>query len=97
MDNQMPITYDALAELVTLPELSDSLTGIGNRALFEDHLTRAVARRRRSGAALVVMLLQVHDLGVVNTVHGRARGDQLLQDIAQRLAPAPETVMCWPG
>ncbi len=85
MDNQMPVTYDAIEELVTLPELTDPLTGIGNRALFEEHLTRAVARRRRSGAALVVMLIQVLDLGAVNNVHGRERGDQLLKDIAHRL------------
>jgi diguanylate cyclase (GGDEF)-like protein len=85
MDHQMPITYDVMEQLVSLPELTDPLTGIGNRALFEEHLTRAVARRRRSGAALVVMLISISDLETVNTVHGRFRGDQLLIGVARRL------------
>ena len=65
--------------------LHDELTGLPNRALFWEHLSRrlALAVRRRTGFA--VLFLDVDDFKVVNDTLGHATGDRLLIDMASRL------------
>jgi len=65
--------------------LHDRLTGLANRALFLEHLDRAVRRRARSGGSLEVMLIDLDDFTAVNDLCGHARGDELLQQVARRL------------
>jgi Amt family ammonium transporter len=65
--------------------LHDPLTGLANRAVFEDRLSLAHARVRRSGGLGAVLLMDLDDFKGVNDVHGHLVGDQLLIAIAQRL------------
>jgi diguanylate cyclase (GGDEF)-like protein len=65
--------------------LHDPLTGLANRAVFEDRLSLAHARVRRLGGLGAVLLMDLDDFKGVNDVHGHLMGDQLLNSIAQRL------------
>ena len=65
--------------------LHDSLTGLPNRALFEDRLAQAHARISRQGGLGAVLLLDLDDFKGVNDTHGHLIGDQLLVGIARRL------------
>jgi diguanylate cyclase (GGDEF)-like protein/PAS domain S-box-containing protein len=65
--------------------LTDSLTGLPNRALFVDRLREAVARLRRRRAGLAVLFIDVDSFKVVNDSLGHAVGDDLLVALAQRL------------
>jgi diguanylate cyclase (GGDEF)-like protein len=64
----------------------DSLTGLANRALFHDRLDGALARARRTGDTVAVMLLDLDDFKPVNDRHGHAAGDAVLRAVAQRLS-----------
>ncbi len=65
---------------------SDPLTGIANRALFDDHLYLALAQAEHSGAPLALMFLDLDGFKDVNDAHGHAAGDEVLKTIASRLA-----------
>lgn len=74
----------ALAEQLSHQALHDSLTGLANRALFEDRLTQAHARIARLGGFGAVLLLDLDDFKGVNDAHGHLVGDQLLTGLARR-------------
>jgi diguanylate cyclase (GGDEF)-like protein/PAS domain S-box-containing protein len=65
--------------------LTDSLTGLPNRALFVDRLREAVARLQRRKAGLAVLFIDVDSFKVVNDSLGHAVGDELLVALAHRL------------
>src|ERR1700691_943965 len=73
-----------LADQLSHEALHDSLTGLANRALFEDRLTQAHARIARQGGFGAVLLLDLDDFKGVNDAHGHLVGDQLLTGIARR-------------
>jgi diguanylate cyclase (GGDEF)-like protein len=62
----------------------DSLTGLGNRASFEDRLAQALIDRR--GGMVAVFLLGVDRLRLVNDSLGHGGGDELLRAVAGRLS-----------
>jgi diguanylate cyclase (GGDEF)-like protein len=66
--------------------LSDSLTGVANRAQFDERLDREWRRSRRGGDAMALLLVDVDHFKSYNAVHGRAAGDACLQRVADALA-----------
>ena len=74
-----------LEEQLVYQAFHDSLTGLGNRALFHDRLTEALARVERTGRRLAVLFLDLDDFKKVNDVYGHAAGDTFLREVGQRL------------
>jgi diguanylate cyclase (GGDEF)-like protein len=63
----------------------DTLTGLPNRALFQDRLALAVAQAHRHGKGLAVLFLDVDRFKVINDSLGHSVGDRLIREVAARL------------
>ncbi|HZU60611.1 MAG TPA: diguanylate cyclase, partial [Solirubrobacteraceae bacterium] len=66
--------------------LHDAVTGLPNRILFEDRLTRVLATARRHHRSLAVLFLDLDNFKRVNDSLGHAVGDQVLQAVARRMS-----------
>jgi diguanylate cyclase (GGDEF)-like protein/excisionase family DNA binding protein len=88
---------DALRRVVALEEevehraLHDPLTGLPNRTLFVDRVHHALALAARDGGTVAVLVLDIDRFKIINDTLGHQRGDDLLGEVAQRLAPAVST------
>lgn len=65
----------------------DKLTGLANRALFEDRLIQAVAHARRGPTGVALLMIDLDRFKQVNDTLGHEAGDQLIQQVADRLRP----------
>lgn len=63
----------------------DVLTGLPNRALFNDRLEQGFSQAKRHGGTLAVMFMDLDKFKIINDTHGHNAGDSVLQIIAQRL------------
>ena len=63
----------------------DELTGLGNRALFQDRLSQAIALARRHNGKLGLLYLDLDRFKLVNDNYGHSAGDMLLCAVAERL------------
>jgi len=75
----------AAEEQVAFLAYHDKLTGLPNRALFEELLESAIARARRHDLAVGVVFLDLDNFKLVNDSLGHHAGDLLLAQLADRL------------
>jgi diguanylate cyclase (GGDEF)-like protein len=66
----------------------DPLTGLPNRRQFDQRLSEALARARRSGRLLALMFMDLDRFKQVNDTLGHAAGDVVLQTFANRVRGA---------
>ncbi|MGB6485112.1 MAG: GGDEF domain-containing protein [Candidatus Acidiferrales bacterium] len=66
--------------------LTDPLTGLYNRRFAERHLRMEVARARRRGYALTLVLFDLNNFKQINDRFGHPAGDMVLKAFADRLA-----------
>jgi diguanylate cyclase (GGDEF)-like protein/PAS domain S-box-containing protein len=63
----------------------DALSGLPNRALFQDRLTQAMAAARRSQRFGALMFVDLDHFKRINDVYGHGMGDAVLKEVARRL------------
>ncbi len=77
--------HKRLEEELAYRAFHDSLTGLANKALFQDRLDHALARVERSESHLAVLFLDLDDFKTVNDSLGHGEGDHLLRRVATTL------------
>ncbi len=66
----------------------DHLTGLHNRAIFEERLQQAILEGKRSGRKYALVLVDINHFYKVNKQYGNYLGDGLLKKLASRLKSA---------
>jgi diguanylate cyclase (GGDEF)-like protein/PAS domain S-box-containing protein len=66
----------------------DKLTGLPNRAMFDELLELTLARARRNDVGVAVIALDFDDFKLVNESLGHEAGDALIVQLAERLRDA---------
>jgi diguanylate cyclase (GGDEF)-like protein len=84
------IEYDELKKL-QLNAVTDALTGLYNRRLFNEVFEKELNRARRYGLPLALVILDLHRFKEVNDRHGHPRGDEVLRSAATTLKSALRT------
>lgn len=64
---------------------NDSLTGLPNRTLFNDHLSRCIERAQPMAKSLALLYLDLDRFKFVNDTLGHEIGDKLLKGLAERI------------
>jgi diguanylate cyclase (GGDEF)-like protein len=65
---------------------TDGLTGVANRRVFDESLTRELARAERIGGGVTLAMLDIDHFKRINDTHGHLTGDEVLCDIATCVA-----------
>ncbi len=63
----------------------DTITGLANRALFNDRIEQALAQSERHERAFAVLFIDLDKFKVINDSFGHGAGDKVLQAVATRL------------
>ena len=63
----------------------DALTGLPNRVVLVDRISQAIRHAQHRGRSVALLMLDIDAFKLVNDTLGRANGDALLKEIAQRL------------
>jgi diguanylate cyclase (GGDEF)-like protein len=80
-----------LEEALRHQAFHDPLTGLPNRALFEDRLVHAFDRTSRGGHSLCLLLADLDYFKDINDTYGHALGDAVLIEVAERLSHGVRT------
>lgn len=75
----------ALLEELRRLSLTDPVTSVSNRRAFDESLRQDIARARRSGASLALVMLDLDHFKRVNDTLGHPVGDEMLRAFAGRL------------
>ena len=65
--------------------MHDALTGLPNRRLFDDRLTQALERSRRTGMSTALFAIDLNGFKQVNDTFGHVTGDLVLMQVADAL------------
>ena len=73
----------------------DPLTDLGNRRAYDERLAKEVARSRRYGHALSLVLLDLDGFKAVNDLEGHPAGDEVLRRVASLLRGTRAADQCF--
>ena len=79
-------------ERISFLAYHDKLTGLPNRALFDELLDLALARARRSDLGVAVLSVDIDNFKLINDSLGHEAGDALIVTLAGRLKEATRDV-----
>ncbi|SFR56716.1 periplasmic sensor diguanylate cyclase/phosphodiesterase [Pseudidiomarina maritima] len=74
-----------IKESLTQLEYYDNITGLANRKLLLQNLEHAMTSATRTGYEGALVAIDLTHFTVINDTFGHAAGDQLLQEVAQRI------------
>src|SRR3954454_22308131 len=78
----------------------DALTGLGNRRAFDESLDGELARSRRAGTPLSLIVADLNGFKEINDRHGHVLGDECLRQAGSALREAvrrPDLCFRWGG
>jgi len=83
-------------ELVRHESMTDDLTTLGNRKLFDRALDRALARAAEAGEPFCLLITDIDHFKAFNDTYGHPTGDQVLRLVAltAKTALRPEDTAC---
>ena len=92
MATQSDVTQLHNAQLALVHQASyDILTGLPNRALFNDRLAQLMAASQRHSKSFALLFVDLDRFKEVNDTLGHQVGDALLQEVARRLQQSVRT------
>lgn len=81
MENEIRRSHQAVRDMA----LTDSLTGLGNRRKLDMVLTQEIARARRQGTILALIIIDVDFFKRFNDKYGHSAGDDCLQSVGKAI------------
>jgi diguanylate cyclase (GGDEF)-like protein len=78
------IEHAALRTRMGALALSDSLTGVGTRRVWEEELPRELARARRGDSPVAIAIVDIDHMSAFNMLRGEREGDRLIKETAAR-------------
>lgn len=78
----------------------DELTGLANRRAFDETLEHEIARSRRSGSPISILILDLVGFKSINDDHGHLAGDRALKEVAAAIRETtrvPDDCFRWGG
>ena len=82
---ELQITLTELAEknkLLEQQNTRDALTGVGNRAFFDQKLNAEIKRSRRERSTLALLMIDIDHFKSFNDNHGHLIGDLVIKEVA---------------
>jgi diguanylate cyclase (GGDEF)-like protein len=76
------IEHAALRTRMGSLALSDSLTGVGTRRVWDDELPRELARARRGESPVSIAIVDIDHMSAFNMLRGEREGDRLIKETA---------------
>jgi diguanylate cyclase (GGDEF)-like protein len=82
------LEMESVNKKLQLTALSDSLTGLPNRQLFNDRLSRAIELYPKKNAKkLALVMMDLDNFKNINDSFGHPTGDDMLRQMSERLKP----------
>jgi diguanylate cyclase (GGDEF)-like protein len=78
------IEHAGLRSRMSALALSDSLTGLSTRRIWDDELPRELARARRAESPVSIAVLDIDHMSAFNMLRGEQEGDRLIKETASR-------------
>ncbi|WP_227939552.1 putative bifunctional diguanylate cyclase/phosphodiesterase [Alkalihalobacillus deserti] len=72
-------------EVIQFQANHDPLTGLFNRRYFQEDLNQRIARSKKTGETVAVLFVDIDRFKDINDTLGHAKGDQLIQQISERI------------
>lgn len=82
----MAVNLQRSDEQIRFIAYHDSLTGLPNRAMFNEYLGQVIADSKRNAKQFALLYLDIDDFKRVNDALGHHAGDELLQTVTERLS-----------
>ena len=79
------IEHEKTQEKIKYIAYHDMLTGLPNRNLLNELLVHSINMAERNNKYMAVLFLDLDGFKIINDSKGHAKGDQILQEIAERL------------
>src|SRR4051795_8935239 len=78
------IEHAGLRTRMSALALSDSLTGLSTRRVWDEELPRELARARRRDSPLPLAVIDIDHMSAFNMLRGQGEGDRLIKETAAR-------------